>query len=211
MAIDALFDLVLPRGVRPFLEEVTVWPLPVPTLPFRVEPCPEDMALVERTCVDVLPYPNNPDEEPLLGVSAIPEAYLDEEESWDCKTLCEAQDKRICTWAEWQAACEGTPREKCGPRRFWLDPNWARVMRRNPDELRRLDQHAKAADYPECVSKHGVRMMTTVEEWVAVDEGYAFSRGFWSRDGACEDLNWSHAANWHGYSNACRCCRDADL
>ena len=175
------------------------------------EPCPDDMVLVDRTCVDVLPYPNVDGEEPLLGVSAVVEEYLPLERTWDCVSLCSGVGKRVCKWKEWQAACEGTPESDCGHGKAWLLPDWVAVMRRNPSEMRRLDQHARASEHPQCKSRHGVRMMTTLEEWVELQNGYAFSRGFWSREGGCHDLNATHSQIWHGYSNACRCCLDADL
>lgn len=171
--------------------------------------CPDDMALVDQTCVDLLPYPNVEGEPPLLGVSGVFEEYLPLDRTWDCVSLCSGVEKRVCTWPEWQAACDGTPVDECGGGSNWIAPDWERVARRRPAELKRLDQHAAAEDYPRCVSRHGVRMMTTLEEWVEIPSGYAFSRGYWAREGGCHDLNRAHAASWHGYSNACRCCLDA--
>lgn len=173
--------------------------------------CPEDMALVGRTCVDVLPYPNVEGEEPLLGTSAVVEGYLTLDRTWDCVSLCSGVEKRVCRWSEWQAACEGTPEDECGRGKPWILPDWHRVMVRKPSEMARLDQHPRAEDHPRCVSRHGVKMMTTLEEWVELPGGYAFSRGFWSREGGCRDLTTTHSPIWHGYSNACRCCLDADL
>lgn len=173
-----------------------------------VHGCPQDMVRVGQACVDVLPYPNDAAREPLLGVSATVEAYLQLDRAWDCESLCAAEGKRLCTWAEWQAACDGTPAEKCGGLKRYRAPDWYRVMKRKPKEMAHLDQHAKASDHPDCVSKAGVRMMTTLEEWVTFRKGYAFSRGFWAREGGCAALTTTHAPDWHGYSNACRCCRD---
>lgn len=211
---EPLLDLFLPPGSRLLGEAILAWAVSLPSAWAASEaslpPCPLDMAFVGDVCVDLLPYPNNPDEEPLLGVSAVVEEYLPDEEAWDCETLCGWQAKRLCTWDEWQRACEGTPADACGPVQRYRDPKWPAVMRRSARELARLDQHARASQYPGCVSATGVRMMGTLEEWVALPRGgYAFSRGFWSREGTCHTLNTAHAANWHGYSNACRCCRDA--
>jgi hypothetical protein len=176
---------------------------------FPVIPCPDDMVLSGQTCVDILPWPDGSGE-PLLGVSAIREEYLDlGGKTWDCVSLCNSVGKRVCRWSEWRAACEGTPVDKCGQKQRWISPDWARVMVRRPREMRRLDQHARAEEHPECVSRVGARMMTTLEEWVQVGPGFAFTRGFWAREGDCMALNLAHSPAWHGYSNACRCCKDA--
>lgn len=213
----ALSVLVLPGGAIEAVQAVQAW---AASLPFRFarpaqpeEPCPPDMVLVGRAfCVDVLPYPNFPPNEPLLGVSATLEEYLDlGDEPWDCETLCGERGKRLCTAGEWRAACEGTPEDECGTGEAkWLLPDWGKVMRRSPRELVRLDQHARLAERPYCVSRAGVRMMTTVEEWVRLGDGYAFSRGFWARPGHCDAFITSHAANWHDYATACRCCMDPE-
>jgi len=183
-------------------------------VPFALEaraPCPPDMVLVgKKTCVDVLPYPNEPDEEPILGVSAVPEEYLPSLAVRDCVSLCAVEEKRLCSWEEWQAACQGTPRQHCGKPPEFLAPDWMRVAFRHEAELARLDQHPRADEHPKCISTAGVRMMTTLEEWVRFGDSYAFSRGFWSRPGDCRSLNAAHAPHWHGYANACRCCRDAE-
>lgn len=208
-----LVDLLLPPHTMEFVRVVggliALGPNWQPVDPYD-SPCPAQMVLVGKTCVDEFPYPNTNGDEVLLGVSAIPESYLESKgATWDCVALCQAEGKRVCRWREWQAACEGTPVDACGELREWLVPNWHRVMLRSPSEMRRLDQHALASHYPRCVSDAGVRMMTTVEEWVQVGNSFAFTRGFWSRPGGCHDLNASHSPAWHGYSNACRCCQDA--
>lgn len=208
----ALSVLVLPGGVIEAVQAVQAW---AASLPFchaqPVAPCPPDMALVAAAavCVDVLPYPNLPPIEPLLSVSATPEEYLDlGYDTWDCESLCGADRKRLCTAREWRAACEGTPEDECGTGAQWVAPDWEQVARRDPRELRRLDQHARLAERPYCVSRAGVRMMTTVEEWVRLGDGYAFSRSFWARPGGCHSFVASHAPNWHDYATACRCCMD---
>lgn len=208
-----LVDIFLPAHTLEFIaaarELVTILRTNPDFDPYA-EPCPSDMRLVGRTCVDTYPFPNLDGEDVLLGVSALPEPYLEGDgRSWDCLTICSRNDKRLCSWSEWQAACDGTPEQECGPRKFWIMPDWARVMRRAPREMAKLDQHFRASERPGCVSKSGVRMMTLAEEWVTYGDGYAFSRGFWAREGGCSALNTTHSAAWHGYSNACRCCKDA--
>jgi len=171
--------------------------------------CPEDMAEVDDFCIDRYPWPNESGDGPLLGASAIEEDYIPlHGKTWDCESLCEQKDKRICTVDEWQLACLGTPEEACvAEERKYIAPDWHRVAYRNPTEMRRLDQHLRAEDFPACTSRYGVRMMTTLEEWVSVGEGYAMSRGYWGRKGDCKALNRAHAPNWHDYASTCRCCR----
>lgn len=174
--------------------------------------CPFGMVrLSERVCIDELPYPNDAVEPPLLGVSALPETYLDLGElTWDAEGLCAEQGKRVCTWQEWQNACEGTPIEEydCPGLSQYIKPDWRKVERRDPTELARLDQHSDFRDYPDCKSKVGARMMGDIQEWVRVGKGYAFTRGFWSRDGGCRDVTTSHSPRWHDYATGVRCCRD---
>lgn len=175
------------------------------------EPCPPDMVDMGGYCIDRFPWPNNEFDEPLLGTSAIRESYLKTgSKTWDCESLCESAGKRVCTALEWQEACEGTPEDECGRERSWIRPDWAKVMRRDPAEMAKLDQHPRAEHYPDCQSTSGVYMMTTLEEWVSIGEGYALTRGFWSREGGCKSLNRAHAPNWHGYATACRCCMDPE-
>lgn len=171
--------------------------------------CPLDMVQVENTCVDVYPWPND-GKQTLLGASAVLENYVSTNgETWDCESLCASRRKRLCSWREWKSACVGTPADKCGPLRSYIGPDWDRVAARNRRELSKLDQHARAEDYPECVSYAGTRMQTTVQEWVRVKDTYAFSRGFWSRPAACDALTTNHAGNWHDYATSCRCCKTA--
>lgn len=175
------------------------------------EPCPPEMVDMGTYCIDRYPWEDPETGEPLLGVSAIREQYLPGGTPWDCESLCGSFGKRLCTVQEWSEACAGTPTERCGPKRQWLPPDWAKVMRRSRREMSRLDQHAHADDYPDCTSQRGVRMMTTLEEWVLDGKGYAFSRGFWAREGGCSSINRAHAPNWHGYATACRCCMEPEL
>lgn len=173
--------------------------------------CPQRMVRLDaRTCVDVFPFPNDDDGEVWLGLSAVEEGYLHlGQMTWDAETLCAEAGKRVCTSEEWSRACRGTPRRECPPVVLHIDPDWRKVMERDGDELLRLDQHSDWLEYPDCVSTVGARMMLgNGEEWVRVGDGYAFSRGFWSREGSCSSFVTSHAANWHDYATTTRCCLD---
>lgn len=224
--MSPLVDLVVPTPVMIFASVVRAWPsinsLEESDLWFldsfsyqgtRIEePCPPDMVDMGAYCIDRYPWPNNEIDEPLLGVSAIVETYVNTKGMvLDCESLCDSAGKRLCTWGEWQEACDGTPVDSCGGIREWISPNWLKVMRRDPAEMLRLDQHAMADEHPDCTSTRGVRMMTTLEEWVTLGGGYAFTRGFWAREGGCNAINRAHAPNWHGYSTACRCCMEPEL
>ncbi|MCC6552555.1 MAG: SUMF1/EgtB/PvdO family nonheme iron enzyme [Polyangiaceae bacterium] len=98
------------------------------------EPCPAEMALAGRFCVDrweahlvteaggaLVPHPHH--ERPASGVrylarsapGVFPQAYISRVEA---KAACEASGKRLCTLREWQRACrgKGTQRYPYGPR-----------------------------------------------------------------------------------------------
>lgn len=173
-------------------------------------PCPEDMVPIGReTCIDRLPFPNYEGEPPLLGLSAIRENYLRlDGATWDAETLCASRGKRLCTWREWQAACEGTEDKQCPSIKAYIAPDWAKVATRTPSEMMRLDQHSSAAEYPRCMGTSGARMMGQVQEWVRLSRGYGFSRGFWSRPASCHDLNTTHSERFHDYATGVRCCLD---
>lgn len=173
-------------------------------------PCPTFMVhLSERTCIDELPFPNEGAEPPLLGVSGQPETYLNlRGVTWDAEGLCKEQGKRVCTWQEWQNACEGTPDDQCPGLSMYIKPHWKKVEARDFDEMDRLDQHSDFRDYPDCRSKVGARMMGNIEEWVRYGDSYAFTRGFWSREGGCHGIVVSHSPSWHDYATGVRCCYD---
>lgn len=176
---------------------------------FPLALCPPDMTFATSSvCVDRLPFPNYEGEGPLLGLSAVPEPYLRlDGATWDAETLCASRGKRVCTWQEWQAACEGTVAEACPAVVSYIPPDWGRVAIRDPLELFALDQHAASSAFPNCAGKTGARMMGNVQEWVRHGKGHAFSRGFWSRPGDCRSLNTTHDEKWHDYATGTRCCR----
>lgn len=176
-------------------------------------PCPQRMVRLDaRVCVDRLPYPNNDDEWPLLGVSGVREDYLEDDGlTWDAVSLCEEQGKRLCTAREWARACEGTPPRECPPMYPWIQPDWHRVMVRDGDELARLDQHGDPHEWPDCASSVGAMFLGNLEEWVMAGDGPRLTYGFWSRPASCTQINRTHVAAWHGYATAARCCHDVRL
>lgn len=95
-----------------------------PPDPARAEPCPPDMALVERTCVDrheahlvvraddgsISVHPHHerpPSDRPFEARSAagvFPQAYLSRKEA---DRACTSAGKRLCSYDEWRRACRG--------------------------------------------------------------------------------------------------------
>ncbi|HPB97003.1 MAG TPA: SUMF1/EgtB/PvdO family nonheme iron enzyme [Polyangiaceae bacterium] len=63
---------------------------------FDAGPCPEDMVLVEQTCIDRFEAPNR------QGASPLVMFHFLEAESW-----CETRGKRLCFDDEWTRACGG--------------------------------------------------------------------------------------------------------
>lgn len=173
--------------------------------------CPQDMTFAtSAVCIDRLPFPNYAGEGPLLGLSAVVEPYLRlDGATWDAETLCASRGKRVCSWHEWQSACDGTDAAACPAVVSYIAPDWGRVTYRDPFELFRLDQHATPTAFPQCVGKTGAQLMGNIQEWVQLGKGgYGLSRGFWSRPGGCRELNRVHDAKWHDYATGTRCCRD---
>jgi len=170
--------------------------------------CPAGMVAVSRwSCIDALPLLAD-DARPRLALSATREGYVPlHGQTWDVETLCAERGARMCTADEWQAACEGTPREACPSQELaYRAPQWPLVGGRNVAELRRLDRSSSWRDYPGCVSSRGARMMGAVEEWVRTRRGYALTAGYWSRAASCRQLVASHAPDWHDYASGGRCC-----
>lgn len=174
--------------------------------------CPPGMVFATAAvCIDRLPWPNDEEAPTQLALSALPEPYLNlRGVTWDLETLCASRGKRVCTAEEWTAACEGTPREECPSQALeYRVPHWGRVAARDPFELMILDRHSSWRNFPACAGQTGARMMGTAQEWVRLRGGYAFSRGFWSREGGCPHFIRSHSPTWHDYATSGRCCTEA--
>jgi len=182
----------------------------MPLVSWLMVACPAGMVWAgDRSCIDVWPM-SRVDGRPVLGLSALPETYLDlRGETWDLEEACASRGARMCTAAEWQHACEDTPRDACPSQELpYRVPDWSLVARRDAREMMRLDRSSSWHDYPSCVGQTGARMMGAIEEWVRTPTGYAFSRGFWSREGGCGAFVSSHDPRWHDYATGGRCCID---
>ena len=160
------------------------------------------------TCIDLFPYPNYEGMPPMLGLSAVPTDYLDLlGETWDAETLCASRGKRLCSWDEWRSACRGSVQPALVA---YLAPDWSKVDKRDGLELWRLNQYPSALEHPETTGWSGARMMTAVQEWIRYPGGvggYAFSRGFWSREGGCDSITVGHDPRFFDYATTGRCCK----
>lgn len=196
----------------------------------RPKHCPSDMvAVTDRICIDRFEWPNIEGEKPLLGVSAIAEtedvlAGL----VMDGAQLCATVNKRLCYEDEWINACRGpdgapfpfgntvpdfVPGDGsglCNYDKLFRKVDENKVFRREPKEMRRLDQSEPAGHREHCVSATGaVDMMGSAEEWVLTrDGGYALAGRYWAQPWACHSLAREHAPNWHYYQSGFRCCLD---
>lgn len=166
----------------------------------RIVICPEDMVPVGsgRFCIDPYEWPNKKGEEPGTEVS-----YEQAER------LCKKQGKRLCTPAEWQAACGGIgDRRKIYPygNSFAADNcntfgnNWTR------------NSIAESGRFNYCKSGAGVFDMSgNVAEWTySDDEEYAqVYGGFWQSndiDSRCESRVQLEKKRSHFYVGF-RCCK----
>ena len=171
----------------------------------NTEQCPADMVPVSATvCIERRAWPGY--DEPMLGISALPEPYLAlDGATWDAEALCASRGRRMCQLDEWRAACEGTKRDACGPLVPYRAPVWSLVAARDAQELLRLNQYSGDM---QCFGRTGAIGMLAAEEWVRIGTGYALTAAYWSRAGECGDVITSHSPRWHDYASSVRCCYD---
>lgn len=174
------------------------------------ETCPDGMTSTGvGSCIDIYPIGASEDTKPTLSLSGLPEDYIDlKGKTWDLKSICESQNKRMCSLNEWTSACRGTKKENCPPLKSYIVPNWDLVARRDKKELERLNQYSTPNQYPLCKSNTGARMMlNSAQEWVSYGiNQYVLTRGYWSRPGQCDSINTAHSPRWHDYATTGRCC-----
>lgn len=215
--------------------------------------CPEEMALVGSTCVDrfeasllvIDDKGNVVAEHPaqkLVGKArvraravrgALPQAYISQKEA---ALACKNAEKRLCTNAEWQAACEGTPKtrypygqarqrgacndeareplasiqkDKLSPDTWGIDPMNDPRLHLVPGAV------ARTGRFDRCRSEAGIHdMVGNVHEWTSDESGTM--RGGYYLDTAtlgvgCGYAATAHGRDYHDYSTGFRCCRDAAL
>ena len=116
------------------------------------------IVLLKPYCIDKYQYPNK------YGV--VPRNFV----NWtEAKKLCEKEEKRLCTSAEWQKACQG-PKYKKFP---YGDRGEQGICNTdNPGEPAENRNHTKyiapSGSFPECVSDYGVYDMSGgLSDWVS--------------------------------------------
>lgn len=105
-------------------------------------PCPDDMVLVEASCIDRFEAPNRAGEPPLVMYSFV------EAEAW-----CELRGKRLCFDDEWTRGCAGA----AGSKYPYGDTHQPGIC--NDDETWKLYDQAKLDGWPLTVSKPGVESL----------------------------------------------------
>jgi formylglycine-generating enzyme required for sulfatase activity len=151
---------------------------------------------------------------------------------FQAEAACKASSKRLCTLAEWTAACRGASRT-IYPYGNDFDPSACNTGRPSPIEVVFGTQGGRGDDprlakvpggsepggsFPKCVSAFGVfDMHGNVAEWVSdssrpTDPRYGmFLGGFFaesSENGAgCEYKTTAHFKEYHDYSVGFRCCQ----
>jgi hypothetical protein len=156
--------------------------------------CPSDMADAGRFCIDRYEAPNRRGAKPLAFITAAEGA------AWCAR-------KRLCTDAEWTAACAGA-RGPCNDQQRWRPVDWGRL---DFAQARTLYQATPSGAHAGCVSSIGAfDMLGNVAEWVAAPVG--LRGGFWSGAHAvgrpsCAFANRVHPPSFRTYEAGVRCCR----
>lgn len=181
--------------------------------------CPDEMVRVpgHAVCIDRFEFPNSRGAHPYVAISALPEPRdANAHTPKDAVTLCDdTNSKRLCTRDEWIAACvmeNGWRKGDCNDDKRWHQPHEAKVDRRDPEELSRLNQSEPSGARETCVSESGAYdMRGNVEEWVrcpGVGTGYCLMGRYWSEPVSCRYTVSHHVPRWHYYETGFRCCTD---
>lgn len=216
-----------------------------------LDPCPDDMALVGATCVDrfeasldviddggavLAEHPaNKPVGKARVRAKSVrgvlPQAYISQREA---AAACENADKRLCTSAEWQAACGGEPKTRypygqarqrgacndegreplaaiakdaASPDTWGIDPMNDPRLHLVPGGV------ARTGRFDRCRSEAGIHdMVGNVHEWTSDEAGTM--RGGYYLDTATLGVGCAYAAtghdrDYHDYSTGFRCCKGA--
>jgi len=194
--------------------------------------CPPGMVFaVSGVCIDQYEWPNRAGKNPLLGASGVPEPQdVAAGRVMDAEHLCASVGKRVCTAREWTAACRGpegapypwgskVPRYTpgrgggvCNYDKLYRAADEYLVHKRDPVEMRYLDQSEPAGSRPECRSASGAYdMMGNAEEWVRCSwgrDGWCLAGRFWAEPRACTAMVPNHSPRWHYVTTSFRCCFD---
>lgn len=164
---------------------------------------------------------------PAAGIT--PQAYLSGAEA---SRACVASGKRLCTSAEWLAACRGSMSSMFpyGPAHvdgacndsydghpaidFFGTSNgiWDTAHMNNPGINQQANTVAKGGAFAQCATPTGIfDLHGNLHEWVDDPTG-TFRGGFYadaSLNGAgCTYATTAHAFTYHDYSTGFRCCAD---
>lgn len=193
--------------------------------------CPDDMVVARPgVCIDRYEYKRLGGDHPRLAQSAV---WVTGELGVvnDAETLCALQGKRTCTRREWVDACRGPggsrypygPKYlpgKCNVEKAWRSVDALKVMKRDEQELQRLDQSEPVGSMEGCVSPSGAAdMVGNAEEWVRCDNGqeddagtrWCLVGGYWAdARSSCTYVIRKHAPDWHYYETGFRCCLDME-
>lgn len=146
------------------------------------------------------------------------------------KKYCEGRNKRMCTEAEWETACEGpewrplaygwaVDKRLCNSNKKWMAVDWDKFKADDDDarkESDRLWQGTPSGRFDACVSTFGIYdMMGNVEEWVTTRAGRrwpgALMGGFWAKPWTgCRGTNDAHEPGFIFYETGFRCCAAPD-
>jgi formylglycine-generating enzyme required for sulfatase activity len=153
-----------------------------------------------RFCIDRYEAPNR------YGAHPIMLATADDGARW-------CSPKRLCSDAEWTAACADTP-AACNDRRPWRPVDWGLLGRypapASAEHARALDQADPSGAHRGCISAIGaVDMLGNVAEWVQAPAG--LRGGFWSGvygggRPSCTFANRTHPPSFRTYEAGFRCC-----
>jgi len=212
--------------------------------------CPPDMASIDgRYCVDrfeaslreILPNGEERPWSPFLPVGrarivravsergAMPQAYVSEQQAGDA---CRRAGKRLCTAAEWTAACMGPSRTRypygdvnepgrCNDDgRSPVVATWGFKKstftwdKMNAPFLNQMDDTlSRAGDRQGCTNGYGVYdMVGNLHEWVEDAKG-TFYGGYYQdthqHGDGCAYKTTAHSVTYHDYSTGFRCCAGA--
>jgi len=189
------------------------------------------MVLADKFCIDKYEWPNKKGTKPSIAISALPSRMTRAKVPMDAKTLCNSVGKRLCMRQEWSSACSGPKKttytwgnekpkrmkngkvikQVCNFDKYFRVVDEEKVFRRDPEELKRLDQSEPSGHRKNCKSVYGAFDMNgNVEEWVKVsDKKMCLAGGHSSRLKSCRSMLCGHDPRWHYYSTGFRCCKDA--
>lgn len=243
---------MVPAGIRTPMRRAL---LLLPLLVLGAKPktgCPDDMVRIPKkdVCVDRYEWPNKKGAKPAVAMTAVQSLWDKKagDDKHNAEALCKSVGKRMCTMDEWVAGCRGkrnapypfgrklpslarTPADKtpCNYAKWYRKPDGAKVFKRDPKELARLDQSDKSGARAKCKSASGAHdMMGNVEEWIRCPRYMTKSGGncvgkdgdsnqvcyclagrYWSSPVKCHRIIAGHAAQYHDYETGFRCCKDA--